>query len=72
MNGSQRFWANDGQVLPNPVKEELPTILKVDGDKGVYEDSTRLVSFAKSRERAITLVALSPPVPFRLFFRQVD
>jgi hypothetical protein len=40
MNGSQRFWANDGQVLPNPVKEELPTILKVDGDKRVYRYSS--------------------------------
>ena len=26
------------------------------------------MSLAKSRERAITVVALSPPVPFRLFF----
>jgi hypothetical protein len=27
----------------------LPTILKVDGDKRVYEDSTHLLSLAKSR-----------------------
>jgi len=32
-----------------PVKERLPTILKVEGDKRVYEDSTHLVSLAKSR-----------------------
>ena len=36
--------------------------------KRVYEDSTHLLSLAKSRQRAITVVALSLPVPFRLFF----
>jgi hypothetical protein len=47
----------------------LPTILKVDGDKRVHEESTHLLSLAK---KPIALyyrfVALSSPVPFRLFF----
>jgi hypothetical protein len=34
---------------------------------GVCEDSTHLLSLAKSQQRSITVVDLSPPVPLRLF-----
>ena len=27
MSSCRRFWADDGQLFPNPVKEGLPTIL---------------------------------------------
>ena len=55
------------QLTSSFMASGLPTILKVDGDNRFHEDLTHLLSLAKSRQRSITVVALSPPVPFRYF-----
>ena len=47
--GFGRFLLVDGQLFPSLIRGGLPTILKGDDDKRVFEDSTHLLSLAKSR-----------------------
>ena len=64
------FIVEDGGelMLREPNNFRLADDSDLDGDKCVYEDLTHLVSISRIRYRAIMAVALSPPVPFRLYF----
>src|SRR5439155_9589385 len=72
------FWRNAMAMLlcstPSSIVElrrsrQRNKVLRLDGKRVTRSSAVRylLLSVAKSRWRAMTVVALSPPVPFRLF-----